>query len=185
MLKYENIDPNLQNKNWNTNALITLLSPICRSRLGVVNLLLNHKNIDINLQLFGGQNPLIFACSNQMESDSFWVWILLSHNGLNLNLIDRFDRTALINLFINSAIHWEEKLKLFKEFLTYKYCKLDFEINKIYDLLRCVENEFDFKEVLNYYKSPNNNFYKFTTNEYFNINFIYLSNNVLKRKYHE
>ena len=82
-------------------------------------------------------------------------------------------------LFKNNEINNNDKLGLFNLFLSYKYNKLNIKENKIYKLIDNEnyvkkEDKFEYKEILYFYNSPNEfNFFKFQTQEYFNLEFIY------------
>lgn len=108
------------------------------------------------------------------------IELFLSTKDLDLNIANSAGLTALKYLLINEKISKSEKKRLFKLFLNYKYCKLDLKIQKIESIIK---NDFEYKELVYYHKSPEQKFYKFKTEEYYNINFLYLHHNQLKRKY--
>lgn len=148
----------------------------------IFKMFIEHEHFLLNNQDYFGSTVLLEACCC-LDRNINAIKLLLSKKDLDLNIVDQDDYTALIHLFLNDDyLLQKNRIEIFELFLTHPN-ELDHEINKTEDIIMYdpeLQNIFGL-----YGNLPKTTFYKFETEEYFDINFIYLNDNGLKRKWYE
>lgn len=182
LLNNKHTDLNLAGR-YGITALFFLCHNLIENDISNENLFkcfIQHENIDLNKKNDFKENILLFL-SYRLPNSYKYLKLLLLNKSNYLDINTKTGSSALSKC-IYRDISNNQKAEIFQLFLTNKTCKLDFEYNHMDTL---INGKIQLINTFRLYKNiPSEDFYEFKTKEYFNINFVYLDNNILKRKYY-
>jgi ankyrin repeat protein len=112
LLENENIDPNNQATDSGFTALIiTSMSTNQDSTEKTLEMLLNHKKINVNLKDKKGNTALIYSVmSSKSKSSEKTVELLLNHKNIDINLQNNNGSSAIMTCCITKLIQQKKHL---------------------------------------------------------------------------